>query len=256
MLWDHGDRSSEGIIGFESLICKEYKADDESLNSYCYTFDVEQRLSNFILSGNGDAARELIDELFERNLPDLYFSAPIRRQLLLYGLISTAVKVLKDADAVFGECPSEKLLLFDELIMCKEVDGVRKIMLSLASIIRKHNDDSNKGSSKLSEDLKIFIENHYNQCDLSVFSVSEHFNLTPTYLSKRFKQQTGESVLRYIHKIRIQKATNLLYETDISMSNIVSKVGYNDRNTFIRVFKNFLGITPGQYRKMHSRLPF
>jgi AraC-like DNA-binding protein len=250
----NGDHSFREITGLENRSGIGCKDENKGLSSYFYTFNVEQHLSIFILSGNCEAARILMDELFQKSFSDLYLSAQVSRLLLLYGLISTAVKVLKDADAVFDECRNEKLRLLDELILCSDIYDIRELILSLTSIIRDHKTENSKTLSfRLSEDVKRFIDDHYFQCDLSVFSISEQFHLTPTYLSRRFKQQTGESVLKYIHRVRIQKAASLINEKHTNMGSIAAEVGYNDRNTFIRVFKNLLGITPGQYREMRSK---
>jgi YesN/AraC family two-component response regulator len=73
--------------------------------------------------------------------------------------------------------------------------------------------------------------------------------ITPQYLSRFFKQETGENMVEYINRLRIEKAKYLLSEKDLSILNVSEMVGYgNDRN-LNRVFKQREGITPGKYRE-------
>ena len=76
--------------------------------------------------------------------------------------------------------------------------------------------------------------------------VAETFNLSGAYVSKLFKISTGVGLLDYIHQRRICKAKELLKE-GMNVAEVAAKVGYNNSNAFIRVFKKYEKITPGQY---------
>ena len=53
--------------------------------------------------------------------------------------------------------------------------------------------------------------------------------------------------------IRIQKATEMLKNTSMSINEIMEKTGFNSRNTFVRVFKKFEGLTPSEYKKLNYK---
>jgi AraC-like DNA-binding protein len=72
---------------------------------------------------------------------------------------------------------------------------------------------------------------------------------TPEYLGRRFKAETGMTVLQFITKERCQVATHLLRQTDLPINKISEHVGYLDNNYFIKVFKKNIGVTPTAYRK-------
>jgi YesN/AraC family two-component response regulator len=78
--------------------------------------------------------------------------------------------------------------------------------------------------------------------------VGDKFGLTPSYLSKQFKAQTGEALLDFISRTRLEEAKRLLSLQVLSVTDIAKKVGYSDMNTFNRIFKKFEGITPGKYK--------
>ena len=68
-------------------------------------------------------------------------------------------------------------------------------------------------------------------------------------MSKRFKEQTGEKMLNYINKYRINKAKELLRERDLSVTNTAKQVGFQNSVTLIRLFKKYEGVTPGKYKE-------
>lgn len=107
-------------------------------------------------------------------------------------------------------------------------------------------------SSEHSTDYRIaevmeWIRIHYEK-KLTVSEVSDYFNYNPDYLSSVFKKTTGYSLLRYIHKIKISAAKNLLLQPKYTVHEIAGIIGYEDEKHFMKTFKQFEGITPTQYR--------
>lgn len=86
--------------------------------------------------------------------------------------------------------------------------------------------------------------------NLSVASLAELLNITPSYLSRFFKRNTGKGVLEYIHECRVEKAKEMMLQNpDIKAKEVAEAVGFANLATFIRVFKKREGITPGQFRE-------
>lgn len=92
-----------------------------------------------------------------------------------------------------------------------------------------------------------YMERNYKR-ELSLEEVAEQVHLNPYYFSKVFKQQTGETFIDYITRIRIEHAKRWMSNKEISLKEICYLVGYNDPNYFSRVFKKVTGITPTEYR--------
>nr|WP_275900692.1 helix-turn-helix transcriptional regulator [Paenibacillus periandrae] len=80
--------------------------------------------------------------------------------------------------------------------------------------------------------------------------IGEAFSLTPSYVSKQFKTYTGEALLDYINKTRMEEAKRLLALQNLTVTEIAGRVGYADINTFNRIFKKLEGITPGKYKDL------
>jgi len=102
---------------------------------------------------------------------------------------------------------------------------------------------------QLIHNVKEYVKEHYSDPDLSLNHLSDKFNLSTRYLSKLFKEEFGEKFVDYLVNVRLEKAKQLLTETQDSIQDIAIKVGYNHAFSFIRMFKNNEGMTPGDYRK-------
>ena len=72
--------------------------------------------------------------------------------------------------------------------------------------------------------------------------------ISPAYLSRIFKAETGVSFNQYLNNVRIKKAKELLINSKLKLTDISSMVGYEDQSYFTHVFKKMVGISPNQYR--------
>lgn len=93
-----------------------------------------------------------------------------------------------------------------------------------------------------------YIAEHYDM-PITVNQLAEIENYNATYYSDWFKQQTGVSPSMYLRYIRINRAKELLEETDYTVMDIAVMVGYSSNSTFTRAFHSVAGITPKEYRE-------
>ncbi|WP_308723290.1 helix-turn-helix domain-containing protein [Paenibacillus polysaccharolyticus] len=100
---------------------------------------------------------------------------------------------------------------------------------------------------------KTYIEQNYWQSSLTVAEIVQAVNLERSYLFRRFKEATGESVSTYITACRIRRACELLESSQLSIQSIAYSVGYNDPLYFSRVFKKATSYTPSAYMMLHQK---
>lgn len=92
-----------------------------------------------------------------------------------------------------------------------------------------------------------YIEQHYDQ-DITLGSLSRYVMMGENYVSALFKKKTGETLIHYLHRTRVDKAIELLMSTDLPVNRIGQRVGFMNDNYFIKIFKRMTGTTPSQYR--------
>ena len=90
-------------------------------------------------------------------------------------------------------------------------------------------------------------EQYFEHFDLP--GLGEKYHIEPSYLSRTFSAQYGESITAYIARIRIEKAIELMKSGSQNLEAISFEVGYDDYNYFSRVFKKKTGLRPTEYRK-------
>ena len=89
--------------------------------------------------------------------------------------------------------------------------------------------------------------------DISLEQAADMAGVSSFYLSKLFKEEKGETFINFISDKRLEKARQLLAETELSIKEITAEVGYNDQNYFSRIFKTKYGLSPKEYRKIKPR---
>ncbi|MGG4482193.1 helix-turn-helix transcriptional regulator [Paenibacillus illinoisensis] len=96
-----------------------------------------------------------------------------------------------------------------------------------------------------------YLNHHYGE-DINLNLVADKLNLTPGYLSSIFKEKTNINFSEYLNNLRVERAKELLVNVDLRIQDIAMQVGYQNVNSFIRMFKRRYGLTPGEYRKRHA----
>ena len=96
-------------------------------------------------------------------------------------------------------------------------------------------------------DIKDYIDNHYFE-DFSISTFTEKYYLSREYIMKLFKQQFGYGIHEYVQKVRMDKAKELLHDSNLKILEISEMLGYKDKNYFSKAFRNYYSISPTEYR--------
>ena len=97
-----------------------------------------------------------------------------------------------------------------------------------------------------------YIANNYEN-EISLEDVAYEVNISASYLSHLFQSGLGTTYKKYISKLRVDKAKDLLVNTELSIADIAEKVGIPDANYFARIFKKYVGISPNRFRSMNEQ---
>lgn len=102
---------------------------------------------------------------------------------------------------------------------------------------------------------KGYVIDHYNS-ELSIKEIADFVHLSPEYLTRLFKKETGVTLKDYIIECRISTAKDLLANSSLSISMIASEVGYHNFSYFAYLFKKLEQVTPREYRNKFAEQPF
>ncbi|MCP1446628.1 transcriptional regulator GlxA family with amidase domain [Pseudomonas sp. GGS8] len=96
--------------------------------------------------------------------------------------------------------------------------------------------------------VQAWLEDHFHQ-PLLINDMAERFGFGVRNFKRRFKEATGYTPLTYLQTLRLEKAKQLLESTRMTLDSITYKVGYEDGNSFRRLFRQRVGLLPAAYRK-------
>lgn len=133
----------------------------------------------------------------------------------------------------------------------KHIESSEKIKQEnlLASFEKQEERQEQKGKNQsIIQAINHYVEEHLNE-GLSLEELSKIVYFHPAYLSRFYKQETGEKLSDYIVKRRLVRAKQLLADSNLRVADIANLVGYRKSQYFIKVFKINCGITPNQYRR-------
>lgn len=132
----------------------------------------------------------------------------------------------------------------------QSVNDVYAVFEELITEIR--NSDDSYENSRIINNVYHIIETEY-MTDLTLESVAQRLYFSASYLSHLFKKETNQNFIDYIKNYRLQKSCELLTNTNLRISQICTKIGYESTSYYCALFKSTYGITPTQYRKRKSR---
>ncbi len=100
------------------------------------------------------------------------------------------------------------------------------------------------------KDIIIYLHNHYKH-KITIPDLSKIFHVNRTTLSDRFYEATGETIITYLNRHRINISAILLRESQLTISEISEQVGFNDTAYFAKLFKKYMHHTPSGYRQRY-----
>lgn len=120
--------------------------------------------------------------------------------------------------------------------------------LLLVMVLRKMSQVLTERFSGISDDLLAFIRTHCRE-KLEMGGIAKKCHYNPSYFSRSFRAYTGMSFTEYLKEVRIERAAQLLANTDLQVQEVCYEVGYADKTKFFRDFRKINGQTPLAYRK-------
>lgn len=230
------------------IFYEEYVGYMQDINrSYPVNFG-EYRLA--VKSGDLEAAIAYIDRYLARYIFDGPLMIPQLRNLGVLILHNT-LAILKDYNKRFDD--AAQMELFGAI---SNMNTLREFCRTFYSFIENviniisENYSGNHTVQKAQE----YIEANLDREGLSLNTIASGLFVNSSYLSRIFKQYTGESVTKYIMRKRIEKSMELFDNTDLKVYEVASAVGIPDAHYFGTCFKKYTGKTVNEYKSKNRTL--
>lgn len=134
----------------------------------------------------------------------------------------------------------------ESLLWSSRPDSLRKGLMEWIQGALARLDPARQEGKVLAR-AKKYIQAHL-QHPVNLTEVSQETLVTPQYLSKLFREKSGETFIEYITRLRIEEAKRLLAEPGVKVYEVASQVGYSNWKHFSRVFKQHTGYGPADYK--------
>ncbi|TBL80109.1 helix-turn-helix domain-containing protein [Paenibacillus thalictri] len=225
-------------------------------NRFVYSFSEEQKILNHLKLGDAAGLQAIIDDIVAANLQrsiSYEYLLLLFKELYMTGTRFLAERGVDARHLEFGD----SLSLLADTSRVNSFIGTKELLAETQAFYRKiiettRPDNAPKAGSLVST-IEKYIQENYTR-DLGLEQIAAEMGVSDKYVSRVFKDKTGVNLTDYINQLRLEKAKELLAQTDMRVNDIAEQIGIHSRTTFLRVFKKMEGVSPNDYRSIHRKM--
>ena len=235
-------------------IC-DYSSSKEVSNiklSYSRVIEAKYNLINLLKSHEYQKAQEILEHLIDDLISDSEVSGDDMR-LQIYETACAVVDNIGDSYEIDDQLIKDLYEKNRAMLYCRDASQLRIEALSLFESTVHIMTEQTASQDDFISTVTQIVEEEYANPDMSVAYIGEKIGRNSRTISAKFIKKTGRGLLDYIHSVRIAHAKKLLTTEEISVQEVAELVGYENANTFIRVFKRYCNITPGNYQEINKK---
>lgn len=229
---------NSNVIHFEAL--QDTETDSSMSETYL------QQLKNVVYMRDEEAMRRVVGEICMQMRTS-------NQSLLKFRLFYNDVIHMLMKEFPMKESEMREIYNVFTLSQCLTLQDFNDILCELCVNLMHKSPENRRRDTNLADEAVKYMKAHYMEYELNMSSLAEYLKVTPATLSVEFKNGMGMNPSDYLASIRLERAKNLLVETNMLVKEISQAVGYEDDHMFMRRFKKYTGRTPGQYREEHTK---
>ena len=237
----------------EKQNAQQYSEENIPLQDVHNTFELEQTVMTMVRKGDTAALREWINtapavrggiiasEQLRQMKNTFIVSATLSSRAAICGGMDVE-DAFSLSDAYIQKC---ELLNRPEQIISLQFHMILEYTRKVERIrLGKH-------PGKLAIDVANYIQHHLSE-PITAEDIAKDLYLSRPYLSRKFIEETGESLTDFILKEKTEEAKRLLRYSDKSLTAISNYLGFSSQSHFSKVFKKYASCTPGEYREKYT----
>jgi two-component system response regulator YesN len=210
--------------------------------------DLEKRFFKELRLSHQESSKELL-----KRMAIMFFIHSKGKIEIIKGMSIEFISLLTRFSTECGTKFEESIRYsFQRLNELEEADTVEKVILWLLTTGNSYIDlltekDADPQETIINRAITYIRENYASQ-DLSLSTIASNCHISPSYLSRIFKQKKGHTITEQVNRTRIEEAKYILQDCDSTVSETAQKVGFADRSYFYKVFKKQVGLSPSVYK--------
>ncbi|MDY2651295.1 MULTISPECIES: response regulator [Eisenbergiella] len=225
-----------------------YRREEHNLDKQLLKeIELEQGELHFLVKkGNRDEALEAF-----RKLLNLQKQAdePIN------AILSTGVnirnyckKILLEYDKSIYDVTPYQTSISELIYRCMHVREYMEIMETIIGQVSEYIDASSSRRSVLIQECEKYIEGNYEK-NITVADIARDIGVSMSYLSRIFKDETGQTIIYTLSMKKLEKAKEYLRETDMKIYEVAEALGFENITYFSRFFKKYTNLSPKEYKE-------
>lgn len=210
-------------------------------------------LETYLDSGQKEEFMALLDELFRAGFAPGQSLKHIRHLQLFYALTAFALSYMNSRggmEEIAGDVRLNELTDFESHVTCERAAAFFSDLF--ARLFHTRMSEQEERTHNVVRTVNQYVNAHLHD-DLSLVRLAEIAYLSPTYLSKLYKQSTGVGLSDYITEARLARAVELLKDNRYKIHEIAAMVGMGSAPYFTRFFKRKMNMSPQEYRETAAR---
>jgi AraC-like DNA-binding protein len=234
------------ILGKQAIIHPDNVKDNEDCVQFHIPQELERQLTEGLKSGDWERINSGIVKWLELVRT---FSFENMFSALLH-MVVTLSNTLSEINHHNLNPVSVNLQDINRRILEKEtLEEVREVLLDMIrEVLDKRQTGKEEKTRLIADTIKEIVQKHYSDPDLNVQKIADMLRMSHVYLGQVFKEQVGATVVDCINETRLAQAKYYLEQQDMTVAEIMEKVGFGNESYFYRLFKRRYGTTPKEYR--------
>lgn len=197
----------------------------------------------------GDTSKRAdFSQNYASHLEEVTIRTPFYIYYFLMDFTITVVHFIKEQNNQSATILNELHQLEVQINWIREYDEIVHYMNTILQLVITFREQTNGKFGQVIQKTKDYIRDNYNDPELSLQTIANKVNVSSSYLSHMFSQETGQTLIEYLTFTRIERAKEFLKTTNDKTYEIAQKVGYSDSQYFCHTFKKITGMTTRAFK--------